>query len=450
MKNLDDLSVEEYFEHLQKESGTSYIDDDGRTVLGDKDRETIENKLEDYIRSLSKEIMAKIHEPETQSSIIKQVNAILEHQAKVLGLGIQYENEIREIGKKAVFDKLFGYGPLQKHIDDPEVSEIMVNGAGIGNIYIEKCGEIVVSDSYFISEEQLKNVINSIVSNVNRQVDESSPIVDARLSDGSRINVTLPPVSLNGPCLTIRKFNHSIDLNTLIKLGTMSKDIALFLKACVMARLNILIFGGTSSGKTTMLNAVSSCIPSDERIVTIEDSAELRLKQKHILSFETRPPNSEGKNEITLRDLIKNSLRVRPDRIIVGEVRSGEALDMLQAMNTGHDGSLTTGHANNRYSIISRLETMVLMSGMDLPIRAIRSQIAEAINIMVEIQRVKINGLIKRRIISISVVNGIDEKGEIIILPIFEYNKNKDEFIFIPDNIIPFLEDKLLDVGYNW
>ncbi|KJS88564.1 MAG: type II secretion system protein E [Peptococcaceae bacterium BICA1-8] len=314
--------------------------------------------------------------------------------------------------------EVLGFGPIEKLISDEDVSEIMVNGPK--QVYAEKKGKIILTDITFRDDNHVMHVIEKIVAPIGRRIDESSPMVDARLPDGSRVNAIIPPLSLKGPSITIRKFaKDPLRIHDLIRFGTVTPSTAKFLDACVKARLNIVISGGTGSGKTTTLNVLSSFIPSDERIVTIEDAAELQLNQEHVLTLETRPPNIEGKGAITMRDLVRNSLRMRPDRIVVGEVRAGEALDMLQAMNTGHDGSLTTGHANTPRDMLSRLETMVLMAGMDLPVRAIREQMAAAINLIVQQNRLR-DGT--RRITHITEVVGME--GEIIVLQdIFRYEQ---------------------------
>lgn len=285
-------------------------------------------------------------------------------------------------------DEILGLGPIESLLKDESVTEIMVNG--YQKIFVERMGKLMQTDIRFHDDDHLMNIIRRILSPLGRRIDEASPLVDARLEDGSRVNIIIPPLSLVGPVLTIRKFSKNpLTLDNLINFGTIDRKMANFLQACVAARINILVSGGTGSGKTTTLNALSSFIAGNERIVTIEDAAELQLQQPHVVTLESRPANVEGKGQITIRDLVRNALRMRPDRIIVGEVRSGEALDMLQAMNTGHDGSLTTAHANSPRDALSRLETMVLMSGFDLPIRAIREQISSAIDLIVHQARIK-------------------------------------------------------------
>lgn len=285
-----------------------------------------------------------------------------------------------------IVDELVGLGPLELFLRDPTVTEIMVNGPS--QIFVEREGQIQQTSSSFVSEASLRNIIARVVSPLGRRIDESSPMVDARLSDGSRVNAIIPPLSLSGPTVTIRKFSKTpLSVSRLLELGAVSDNAAHFLDLAVTCRRNILIAGGTGSGKTTLLNALSGFIPPNERIITIEDAAELKLPQKHVVSLEARPPNVEGRGEIAIRDLVRNALRMRPDRIVVGECRGGEALDMLQAMNTGHDGSMTTAHANSPRDALLRLETMVLMAGFDLPLRAIREQISSAVHLIVFVAR---------------------------------------------------------------
>jgi pilus assembly protein CpaF len=319
---------------------------------------------------------------------------------------------------------VMGYGPLEEFLNDPEVTEIMVNNAK--TIYVERAGKIYDTDAQFFDEGHLHRVIDKIVAQVGRRIDESAPMVDARLPDGSRVNAIIPPLAINGAKLTIRKFAvEPYTVNDLISFGTFSEKIAKFLEACVRGRLNVLISGGTGCGKTTLLNVLSSFIPEEERIVTIEDAVELQLHQEHLIQLESRPPNIEGKGQVTIRDLVRNALRMRPDRIVVGEVRGGEALDMLQAMNTGHDGSLSTIHANSPRDVLSRLETMVLMSGLDLPVRAVREQVSSATDLIIHEARFR-DGT--RKITHITEVEGME--GDVITLQdifVYDFSEGLDE-----------------------
>ncbi len=324
--------------------------------------------------------------------------------------------------RQRLFDQIvaeiLGYGPLEPLLRDDTITEIMVNGPN--RIYIERNGKIEPVNAIFESEEHLMRIIDRIVSPLGRRIDESSPMVDARLPDGSRVNAIIPPLALNGPTLTIRKFARKpLTVEDLIRFGSITPEAIEFLKACVIARLNIIVSGGTGSGKTTLLNILSGFIPGDERIITIENAAELQLRQEHVVTLESRPPNIEGKGEVTIRDLVINSLRMRPDRIVVGECRGGEALDMLQAMNTGHDGSLTTLHANSPRDALARLETMCLMAGMDLPVRAIREQIASAVDLIIHQERMRDGS---RKVVQITEVQGME--GDVIVLSdIFQFEQ---------------------------
>ena len=309
-----------------------------------------------------------------------------------------------------VHHELFGLGPLEPLLSDPTISDILVNS--YANVYVERRGKLEKTAISFKDDEHLRRVIERIVSTVGRRIDEAQPMVDARLTDGSRVNAIIPPLAIDGPVLSIRRFGADpLKIHMLIENGALTREIAILFEMCVKARLNIIISGGTGAGKTTLLNALSAFIPTDERIVTIEDSAELQLQQPHVVRLETRPPNIEGRGEIAQRDLVRNALRMRPDRIVVGEVRSGEAIDMLQAMNTGHDGSLTTIHANSTRDALSRLETMIQMTGMRLSDRAMRQQIASAVNLVIQVARLT-DGT--RRITSISEITGME--GEMITM----------------------------------
>jgi len=306
--------------------------------------------------------------------------------------------------------EILGYGPLEPLLSDPTITEIMVNGPR--SVYVERGGKVERTPVQFESDDHVMRIIDRIVAPLGRRVDEASPYVDARLPDGSRVNAVIPPISLVGPILTIRKFaTVPFTVEDLIEFGTITPELVEFIKACVYARLNIVISGGTGSGKTTLLNVLSGFIPNDERIVTIENAAELQLRQEHVVTLEARPPNIEGRGQVTIRDLVINCLRMRPDRIVVGECRGEEALDMLQAMNTGHDGSLTTAHSNSPRDTLARLETMVLMAGMDLPIRAIREQIASAVNLVVHEERLRDGS---RKVVNVTEVQGME--GDVIVL----------------------------------
>lgn len=341
-------------------------------------------------------------------SLRPQVEQTVDEQAEAKSITVPRLDRQRIV--QEVMDEILGYGPITPLLHDPTVNEIMVNGPK--QVYIERRGKLERVGVMFHDEAHVLHIIEKIVAPLGRRIDESQPMVDARLPDGSRVNAIIPPLALNGPTLTIRKFAADpFGVEDLIRFNTMTAEMARFLEACVKGRLNIVVSGGTGSGKTTTLGVLSAYIPEDERIITIEDAAELQLRQTHVVTLETRPANIEGKGAITIRDLVRNALRMRPERIIVGEVRSGEALDMLQAMNTGHDGSLTTGHANTPRDMLSRLETMVLMAGMDLPVRAIREQIASAVDVIVQQNRLRDGS---RKVTHITEVLGME--GDVIVL----------------------------------
>jgi pilus assembly protein CpaF len=369
-------------------------------------------------------------EAEMQSLVMAEISALMDTRESALS------PQERQLLVQDIARDVMGLGPLEQFLSDPTVSEVMVNGSD--NIYVERAGLLERTNVHFISEEHLRRVIERIVSSVGRRVDESSPMVDARLADGSRVNVIVPPLSLDGSILTIRKFaKDPFTVDDLIAMGTMTDSVASLLSATVAGGMNLLVSGGTGTGKTTLLNVLSSFVPHEDRIVTIEDAVELQLHQEHVVRLEARPANSEGNGQVTIRDLVRNALRMRPDRIIIGEVRGAEALDMLQAMNTGHDGSLTTVHANAPRDALSRLETMVLMAGYDLPTRAIREQIASALNLIVQIERSRDGS---RHISHLTEVVGME--GDIITLQdIYRYDYTSKELV--PTGVRPEFVDKL-------
>ncbi len=350
-----------------------------------------------------------------------------------------------------IADDVLGYGPIDPYLSDPDVTEIMVNGPH--QVWVEKAGRLSISDTRFVDATHLERIIEKIVGQVGRRIDESTPMVDARLPDGSRVNAVIHPLAIGGPFLTIRKFSADpFTSDQLVTMGAFSEQVAGFLRRCIYGRLNVIVSGGTGSGKTTLLNVLSSFIPDTDRIITVEDAAELRLNQMHVLSLEGRPPNIEGKGRVTIRDLVRNTLRMRPDRIVVGEVRGGEALDMLQAMNTGHDGSMTTVHSNTPRDTLSRIETMVLMAGMDLPIRAIREQVSSAVDLVVHLNRMRDGS---RRVTQVTEVVGME--GDIITtqdLFMFDYGMGMDDEGMFKGRlkatgIRPSFSDRLTDFGIN-
>ncbi|MBP1232240.1 pilus assembly protein CpaF [Arthrobacter sp. PvP102] len=382
-------------------------------------------------------------EEELRASAVEELSAVIDQEQ------VPLTPEERRRLIRDVADEVMGLGPLQRLLEDPAVTEIMVNRCD--QIYVERHGHLSLTGSQFSSDDHLRKVIERIVSKVGRRIDESSPLVDARLEDGSRVNAIIPPLAVNGPSLTIRKFSHvPLTVQNLIDWGSMTPEMAELLSACVRARLNIIVSGGTGTGKTTLLNVLSSFIPEEDRIVTIEDAVELQLQQDHVVRLESRPPNIEGKGAVTIRELLRNSLRMRPDRIIVGEVRGGESLDMLQAMNTGHDGSLSTVHANTPRDAVARLETLVLMAGMDLPLRAIREQIASAVDLIIQVTRLRDGS---RRVTHVTEVQGME--GEIVTLQdafVFDYSAGMDaqgRFLGkpVPTGIRPRFLDRFADQG---
>lgn len=383
----------------------------------------------------------------SEADLRKQVNEQLLRALIDSGLALSAAEKTQLIAD--VSDDVLGYGPIDPLLRDDSVSEVMVNGPT--SVYVERKGRIEATDVRFVDEGHLRRIIDKIVSQVGRRIDESSPMVDARLPDGSRVNVVVSPLAIGGPFLTIRKF--SVDpygADDLVRFGTFTPQAAHFLDACVRGRMNIVVSGGTGSGKTTMLNVMSSFIPPDERVVTVEDAKELQLVQPHVLPLEARPANIEGRGEVKIRDLVRNALRMRPDRIIIGEVRGAEALDMLQAMNTGHDGSITTTHSNSSRDALARIETMALMAGLDLPIRAVREQMSSALNLVVHLSRLR-DGT--RRVTHISEV--LDMEGDVIVLQdlyLFDFGMGiDDEGRFLghlkSTGIRPTFSDRLADNG---
>jgi len=357
---------------------------------------------------LVQNIDQKLLEKGDEAMLRRRVEELVEEKLRAEKL--PYSRQIRNRLVSDMADEILGFGPIEPLLRDPTVTEVMVNRTD--QVYCERFGKLELTDVQFRDQEHIRHVIDNIVTPLGRRVDESSPMVDARLPDGSRVNAIISPLSLNGPVLTIRKF--SVDPYTvedLIGFGSITQGMAAFLAACVKVKLNVIVSGGSGAGKTTLLNVLSSFIPEGERIVSVEDAAELKLHQPHVVRLESRPPNIEGKGEIKIRDLVRNCLRMRPDRIIVGEVRGGEALDMLQAMNTGHEGSISTIHANSPRDALARMETMVMMSGMELPSRAIREQVASAIHLMVQISRLTDGS---RKVVSVSEVQGME--GNVIVL----------------------------------
>ena len=392
------------------------------TVQG-VDQEGLEEKAKEKIRQIIDEVVAKGRLPDEIDPV-------------------RLEDD--------VFNEAMRLGPLEGLLEDDTVSEIMVNGPD--KVYVERNGKLQLSDCQFTDEANVLAVIDRIVAPLGRRIDESQPYVDARLSDGSRVNAIIPPLSLSGPTITIRKFSRkALSAADFVRFGTWTHNMAEFLKLCVLLRKNIIVAGGTGSGKTSLLNILSGFIPASERIVTVEDAAELRLQQPHVVRLEARPPNIEGKGAVTIRDLVKNCLRMRPDRIIVGECRGGEALDMLQAMNTGHDGSLTTVHANSPRDVISRLETMVLMSGMELPSRAIREQIASAVDIIVHESRMSDGS---RKIVAVTEVTGL-EGSQIVMQDIFAFRRSgigeRGRIIgdFRATGAMPTFYEQLAEMGFS-
>jgi pilus assembly protein CpaF len=367
-------------------------------------------------RSITDRILAGLPAPAELKRDPETIQNVSARFAAILGMGEPLAPDAEKLMERQVLDEVLGFGPLESLLSNPSISEIMVNGPQ--QVFIEQKGHLTEVPVKFDDEAHLMRVIDRIIRPLGRRVDRKSPMVDARLPDGSRVNVIIPPASIHGPTITIRKFSQkALQIEDLIQFGSLTQQMGEFLRACVITRLNIVVAGGTGSGKTTLLNVLSNFIPDVERIVTIEDSAELQLNKPHVVALEARPPEADGTGRITIRELVTNSLRMRPDRIVVGEVRGGEALDMLQAMNTGHDGSLTTIHANTPRDVISRLETLVLMAGIDFPVKVVREQIAGAIDLIVQQARLRDGS---RKIVKITEVQGME--GDVVVLQdIFKY-----------------------------
>jgi len=429
---------------LRSQLNTDHPHESGSVALTAAETACKMKTYEKLLDVMDLSLIVTIPEAEARTQIREISNRLMNEDSAPLSLA-QRQRVIRTIE-----DEVMGLGPLEPLLADPSISDILVNGPK--SVYIERKGKLELTDVQFNNDDHLLNIIDRIVSAVGRRVDESSPMVDARLADGSRVNAIIPPLALDGPMVSIRRF--SVDLlgmDELIELGSVTPAAAEVLAAIVKARLNILVSGGTGTGKTTMLNVLSSFIPADQRIVTIEDSAELQLQQPHVVRLETRPPNIEGSGEVTQRDLVRNSLRMRPERIVLGEVRGAEALDMLQAMNTGHDGSLTTVHANSARDALSRIETMVSMSGIQIPVTGLRTQIASAINIVLQIERQE-DG--RRRLVAIDEINGME--GDIITMSeLFRFERegiDEDGNVLgelLPTGIIPAFHKQLKHLGID-
>jgi pilus assembly protein CpaF len=412
--------------------------------LSSNEKEWKQNIFQRVVKLIDLPMLASLEDAEARGLIRETCEAIMAQES--LPFNIPTRQRIIE----EIENEILGLGPLEQLLSDPSISDILVNGPS--QIYLERHGKLELSPVHFDSEQHLMTIIDRIVSRIGRRIDESSPMVDARLQDGSRVNAIIPPLAIDGPQVSIRRFAvERLTVERLVELKELTPTSAKVIEAIVRSRLNVLISGGTGSGKTTLLNVLSSFIPDDERIVTIEDSAELQLQQPHKVRLETRPPNIEGKGEVTQRDLLRNSLRMRPDRIVIGEVRGGEALDMLQAMNTGHDGSLTTIHANTARDAMTRVESMVAMSGVDLPTTQLRGQIASALDIIIQLERQE-DGV--RRVTSIQEVQGLE--GDVITLSeIFHFQRqgmDKDGAVlgeFVATGIVPKFQDRLRQRGID-
>ena len=425
-------------ERLRQAEGTSKRSDDARSGSAKDPLDAIRERAQIalFAKVGGRLNDASISEEELSMLVSDELRKVLDDETAPLSV------EERKMIAQQLRDDLLGYGPLQPLLNDPSITEIMVNG--MDPIYVERDGKIVESDIRFASMTHLRRVIDRIVSRVGRRIDESSPMVDARLPDGSRVNAIIPPLAVDGAVLTIRLFSKDpYTMSDLVDMGSLTQPTAEFLRACIEGRLNVVVSGGTGTGKTTMLNALSSYIPEDQRIITIEDAVELQLQQKHTIRLEARPANVEGRGQVSIRDLVRNSLRMRPDRIIVGESRSGEALDMLQAMNTGHEGSLSTVHANSPRDAIARLETMVLMAGVELPDKAVREQVASALHLLVHLTRMPDGS---RKVTNITEVVGM-EGPTVTLQDIYEYDYR--EQVLRPTGIRPQFADKLDALGFQ-
>lgn len=450
-QSLDILKTMVPFTYGDGKTGGGKVLEAGATAKNIIDRNLairlrVHNRLLELVDLREMDAVALEKDPrkkeELRGKAVQAIQRLMEEEAKEL------ERSERSTLAKEILDEALGLGPVEPLLENKEISEIMVNGKD--QIFVERKGKIVLTDYRFTSDKQLLGAIERIVSPIGRRVDEKTPLCDARLKDGSRINIIIPPLSLRGPMITIRKFfKERLTMQDLVKFGSLTDEMSDFLRAAVEARLNIVVSGGTGTGKTTLLNMISACIPDDERIVTIEDAAELQLPQTHVISLESRPANLQGEGAIQIRDLVRNSLRMRPDRIVVGECRAGEALDMLQAMNTGHDGSLTTIHSNNPRDCLRRIETLVMMAGFDLPMQAIREQIASAVNLIVQLKRMSDGS---RKISHITEVIGI-EGDTVVTQPIFEYkqtgvdDQGKVKGGFQPSGLIPKFVETLKQKG---
>ena len=403
-------------------------------------------RLKKYlVDNISVAIEAEGITAEQRDGFIKQSIEGIYEQAN-----LKLPQDVRNMIFKEVLNELLGYGPIQPLLNDPEVTEVMVNGPK--SVYVEKKGKLIKSSVVFDDNNHVLQIIDRIILPLGRRVDSDSPTVDARLPDGSRVNAVVPPVAIDGPCITIRKFSEDkLGVNDLIDFGSITDKMAEFIRACVLAHLNIIISGGTGSGKTTLLNVMSSFIPENERIVTIEDAAELQLQQDHVLRLETKVANVDGRGAVTIRELVRNSLRMRPDRIVVGEVRGGEALDMLQAMNTGHDGSLTTVHSNSPRDALARLETLVLMAGMDIPLKVVRQQIASAVDLIVQQSRLSDGS---RKVTAVTEVAGM-EGDTVVLTDVFKFEQTgvttegKVQGGLKPTGIRPLFSQRLEAAGFK-